>query len=69
MTGKQVDWKEALIKAKDAGRLSLEAYLVDEKGDRTLVYVHCKRLSEEEIEKARRKVKRAHMTKNTKPEK
>jgi len=57
--GEVIDWKEALIKAQAAGRLLLEAYVRDEKGRQTKVYVICRRLREAEIEKARRQIKRS----------
>lgn len=56
--GELIAWKEALIKAKDEGSLSLEAYLQDEDGKQTKVFVHGERLSESGIEKARRKIKK-----------
>lgn len=59
VSGALIDWKAALIKAQAAGRLLLEAYLSDEQGQLTLVYVMCQRLSEAEIEKARRHIRRS----------
>lgn len=58
-TGEVVDWKAALREASEAGRLLLEAYLGDEAANRTKVSVICRRLSEEEREKARRHVRKS----------
>ena len=59
LTGEIVDWKAALIKAQDAGSLSLEAYVADEAGKHTKVYLHSQRLGAAEIEKARRHIKKS----------
>ncbi len=59
LTGELIDWKEALMKAQAAGRLLLEAYLGDAGGERTKVYVISQRLSEAEIEKARRHIRKS----------
>jgi predicted DNA-binding protein YlxM (UPF0122 family) len=59
LTGALIDWKEALIKAQDAGRLLLEAYVRDEEGNQTRVYLICQRLREAEIEKARRHIRQS----------
>lgn len=57
--GALIGWKEALIKARDAGQLSLEAFVKDEKGKLTKVYVQGQRLSSKEVEKARRRIKKS----------
>lgn len=59
LTGEVVDWKAALAEASEAGRLLLEAYIGEAGADRTKVYVVCRRLSEREIEKARRHVRKS----------
>ncbi len=55
--GTLIVWKEALRKARDTGKLSLEAFVKDEQGKLTKVYLQGQRLSESEIEKARRRIK------------
>jgi hypothetical protein len=59
VSGALIDWKEALLKAQQAGRLLLEAYVGDDAGTRTKVYVICRRLSDAEIEKARRHIRKS----------
>ncbi len=59
VTGVVIDWKEALRKAQNAGRLLLEAYVRDAEGNQTKVYVICHRLSAAEIEKARRHIRKS----------
>jgi hypothetical protein len=59
VTGDVIDWKTALIKAQEVGSLLLEAYVRDEEGKQTKVYVICQRLSEAEIEKARRHIRKS----------
>lgn len=56
--GTLIEWQEALIKARDTGQLSLEAFVKEEQGKLTKVYVQGQRLSESEIEKARRSIKK-----------
>jgi len=58
-TGQVIDWQELLLKAQAAGRFLLEAYIRDEEGRHTKVYIIGRRLSAVEIEKARRQVKRS----------
>ncbi len=58
-TGERVEWQELLIKAQAAGQLLLEAYIRDSEGQQVKVFIVGKRLSEAEIERARRQVKRS----------
>ncbi len=59
VTGEVIEWQELLIKAQAAGSLLLEAYIRDEEGRRAKVFIVGKRLSEAEIEHARRQLKRS----------
>ena len=59
LKGDVVDGKAALIKAQEAGSLLLEAYVRDEEGKQTKVYIVCQRLSAAEIEKARRHIRKS----------
>jgi len=58
-TGEVIDWQELLIKAQAVGRLLLEAFIRDAEGQPVKVFIVGKRLSEAEIERARRQVKRS----------
>ncbi|MDQ3753202.1 MAG: transposase [Acidobacteriota bacterium] len=58
-TGEVIEWQELLIKAQRAGRLLLEAYVRDEEGNQMKVFIVGQRLSEAEIEYARRQIKRS----------
>jgi len=58
-TGEVIEWQELLIKAQRAGRLLWEAYVRDEAGNQTKVFIVGQRLSEAEIEYARRQIKRS----------
>lgn len=48
----------ALIKARDAGHLTWEAFVKEANGKLTKVYLQGQRLSPGEIEKARRRIKK-----------
>lgn len=56
--GLPLEWKEALREAQTSGSLSLEAYLKDESGQFLKVYLHTHRLSPEQIQSARRRIRR-----------
>jgi len=58
-TGEVIEWQELLIKAQTAGHLLLEAYIRDSEGQQAKVFIIGQRLSEAEIEYARRQVKRS----------
>jgi hypothetical protein len=64
--GEVIDWQELLIKARGAGRLLLEAYIRNEEGQTAKVFIIGQRLSEAEIERARRQVKRSAYDKGRK---
>ena len=57
-TGEVIEWQELLIKAQAAGHLLLEAYIRDTEGQQAKVFIIGQRLSEAEIEQARRQIKR-----------
>ncbi len=57
--GEVIDWQELLIKAEGAGRLLFEAYIRDQEGKQMKVFIVGQRLSADEIEKARRQIKRS----------
>ncbi len=57
--GTLIAWKEALIKAAEAGQFTWEAFVKDEQGKLAKVYLHGHKLSPSEIEKARRRSKRS----------
>lgn len=65
-SGGPISWKEALIKASDAGKFTLEAKVQGEKGEFEKVYVHCQRLSESAREKARWRIKKNALKKGHK---
>jgi hypothetical protein len=57
--GQVIEWQAVLIKAQAAGRLLLEAYVRDQEGHQMKVFIIGKRLSADEIQRARRQVKRS----------
>ena len=54
-----IEWQELLIKAQAVGWLLLEAYIRDAEGQQAKVFIIGQRLSEAEIERARRQIKRS----------
>ncbi len=58
-TGEVVEWQELLSKAQAVGRLLLEAYIRAAEGQQAKVFIIGQRLSEAEIERARRQIKRS----------
>lgn len=58
-TGKVIDWQELLLKAQAVGQLLLEAYIRDPEGQQMKVFIVGQRLSEAEIEHARRQLKKS----------
>jgi hypothetical protein len=57
--GQVIEWQSVLIKAQNVGRVLLQAYIRDEEGRQAKVFIVGQRLSTEEIEHARRQLKKS----------